>query len=195
MLLPLASLCLYSFIAITSPAISAQQIDLFSLLPPTEPGLPSIGDLTSGPRVNTTTPLYASKPDVQCWPTNVPGHPVSLRPVVVSDYFQAVHKRMVQDDAMIPRLWDLGRDGIIQYVENEARVALKVPWPPSQQAFQPIIIAHMAALIADKCLREETGYFGGRVYLYPGKSDFRVVVASPTDPSASKSTVSIPTIA
>lgn len=179
MLSSLASLLFFCLIDGTIAAPSSQSSDLFSILGPSESGLPSSGNSTSSPQ-----DLYASRLDVKCFATPTPGAALRLRRIAVSDYFQAVQKIMVQDDAMISRLWNLGPDATVQYVEKGVRIGMNVPWPPSPRRLQPIYIAHAAAVIAEKCLREETGYLGGHVKSPLGNDDtVRIVLASPTRPS------------
>ena len=173
---------------------SAPQLDLFSLLSSVGMEPSSTNNSPSNLHPNLSTTSLDSNLAVQCYLAPRPGAPVLLQPVLVGAYFQAVHLAMIETNAMIPRTWDLGPDAKVQYVVNNVNVAMKVPWPPTDRVFQPIFAAHAAALIAETCLTQRWGYLGGSVLLYPPSDDFRVVVASPANPSINVPGVSTPAI-
>lgn len=85
---------------------------------------------------------------------------------------------MLEDDAMTPLQWDIPPRGSVQWIYEQVIIAMGSPRPRSLQVFQPILIARAAAFIADKCLREQTGYLGGQTFLGSG-GEFRVALASP----------------
>lgn len=116
-------------------------------------------------------PLNASIPIIQCF-TNPETHPV-LRRIVVNDYYETLQKIMIEDGAMTPRQWDNPPRRSVQAMANQVIIAMNSPRPRSLQVFQPILIARAAASIADKCLREKTGYFGGQTFLGSGGAYFR----------------------
>ena len=159
---------------------SIQAVDLFSRLPTPTLSSPMVENSTLSMQLTTYTAPRTMA--AECWTL-----PQGIRPVIVGDYFLAVQQIMVMRGSMIPQTWNLGPAASVQWVKNNVHIALQVPWPPDGRVFQPIFIAHAAALIAEKCLTLPFGYLGGQVDLYPGSEQrYRVVVVSPLPMTSSK---------
>lgn len=162
--------------------ISLVALSLIASLFPT-PAFPASPPLqidcsSSQLQMNLSSPFNASNLVVQCFHNPAPPASPYLRPIVIDDYFEILQKIMVQDDAMLQRRWNLGPSGTGQWKVNQAVLGLCAPWPPSTDIFQTVLVAHAAALIADRCLREDEGYLGGQTWLGL-RGTFRIVLLSP----------------
>lgn len=169
---------LLSKIIIATPSgslVISSASDLFNISPLLVPPSPD--------RSTMSTLLNVSTPIIQCFTNPAETLPV-VRRIVIDDYCEVLQKIMIEDDAMTPRQWDIPPRGSVHWMDNQVIIAMSSPRPRSLQIFQPILIARAAALIADKCLREQTGYLGGQAFLGSG-GEFRVALASPIIPQTS----------
>ena len=94
--------------------------------------------------------------------------------VVLDDYYRTVDQILLREDAMIPRQWVLGpsRARSVIWEKNGCSVILTAEKSiRTQQPFPIILVAHVAASIAKKCITEVFSYRGGQAILLndPGK--------------------------
>ena len=93
-----------------------------------------------------------------------------FRPTSKINYFAAVQEILTRQDVLVPRLFYLGPDprlrwewlgGTMRGDERECGIVLANQLPLTTDAFPLVLVAHVAALIADRCVTEENGYAGG----------------------------------
>lgn len=119
------------------------------------------GNETAYADFNSSTTLDAYSLQIICLTQpKPPARPIFNR-VNIEDYYRAVDKVLVLDNAMSDRTWNLGPNAKAIWDFGGAVVGLKVPYPTTSEKFPPIVVAHAAALIARKCVTSYQGYLGG----------------------------------
>lgn len=100
------------------------------------------------------------------------------RPILMDDYYQAVQQILIRDDALLPQHFRLGPEGSVRqdyyWQGGQAAIALFSGQPLRTDAFPIIVVAHVAALIADKCVTEAEGYLGGYARVGPNRGSVGV---------------------
>ena len=95
------------------------------------------------------------------------------RPILISDYYQAVQQILIRDDALLPQHFRLGPEGSVRqdyyWQGGQAAIAFFNRQPLRTDAFPIIAVAHVAALIADNCVTEAQGYLGGYARVGPNR--------------------------
>ena len=125
--------------------------------------------------VNTTTPdhdptsnaslsLNASNLEISCF-----DHVPSFLPVNMANYFAAVQQILLREDALVPRPFYLGPSLEMRWewkggaIGDDRRciIVLYNKLPLLTDKFPIILIAQVAAMIADRCITAATSYAGG----------------------------------
>ena len=95
------------------------------------------------------------------------------RPIPIDDYYQAVQQILIRDDALLPQHFRLGPEGSVRqdyyWQGGQAAIAFFSSQPLRTDAFPIISVAHVAALIADKCVTEAQDYLGGYARVGPNR--------------------------
>ena len=95
------------------------------------------------------------------------------RPILLTDYYQAVQQILIRDDALLPQHFRLGPEGSerqdYHWQGGQAAIAFFSGQPLRTDALPIILVAHVAALIADTCVTEARGYLGGYARIGPKK--------------------------
>lgn len=92
-----------------------------------------------------------------------------FNPTSKANYFDAVQKILRRGDALVSRPYYLGPSPRLRWQwfggpkgdERACRIVLGSQSPRLTDEFPLILVAHVAALIADRCVTEENGYAGG----------------------------------
>ena len=121
---------------------------------------------------NASSQLGASGIKVSCF-ENIPG----INPTTTFNYYQAVQKILIRDDALVPRNFYLGPSpeqrwrwsGGLVRGGFECTIALGNQQPLLTDLFPVILVAHVAALIAKECITEVKGFVGGWASPGPGR--------------------------
>ena len=97
----------------------------------------------------------------------------AYRPVLMTDYYQAVQQILIRDDALLPQHFRLGPEGSRRqdyyWRGGQTAIAFFNGQPLRTDAFPIILVAHIAALIADACVTEAQGYLGGYARIGPNR--------------------------
>ena len=97
----------------------------------------------------------------------------AYRPILVTDYYQAVQQILIRDDALLPQHFRLGPEGSVRqdyyWQGGQAAIAFFSSQPLRTDAFPIIVVAHVAALIADNCVTEAQGHLGGYARIGPNR--------------------------
>ena len=161
-------------------------IAFYAIIPQTQPrsvwaDILSING-ANAPVINSTSKmslLNASSPEVSCF-DNIPG----FKPVNMANYFAAVQQILVREDAFVQRQFYLGPTHGVRWEwrggargdAHECVVVLFNKDPLLTDAFPIMLIAHVAALIADVCITERRSYAGG--WASPGNNRGLVAVVN-----------------
>ncbi|CAD6592205.1 MAG: hypothetical protein ASARMPREDX12_005884 [Alectoria sarmentosa] len=121
--------------------------------------------------------LNASNPTIVCFDT-IRG----VKSINMANYFEAVQQVLIRDDAIVPRQFNLGptRDRQFNWLggptgdKHEAVIVLSYTEPLLTALFPIILVAHVAALIANECITEAKGYAGGWASLGPTRGSVGV---------------------
>lgn len=119
------------------------------------------GNDTTYPDFNISTSLDAYYLKITCLTQPKPPARPTFNRVNIEDYYRAVDKVLVLDNAMTDRVWNLGPNRKAIWDYGGAVLGLQVPYPTASEKFPPIVVAHAAALIARKCVTSVQGYLGG----------------------------------
>ena len=97
----------------------------------------------------------------------------AYRPILMADYYEAVQQILIRDDALLPQHFRLGPEGSerqdYHWQGGQAAIAFFSGQPLRTDAFPIVLVAHVAALIADTCITEARGYLGGYARIGPNK--------------------------
>ena len=97
----------------------------------------------------------------------------TYRPILMTDYYQAVQQILIRDDALLPQHFRLGPEGSVRqdyyWQGGQAAIAFFSSQPLRTDAFPIIAVAHVAALIAHKCITEAEGELGGYARVGPNR--------------------------
>ena len=164
--------------AILPPAQNeASMINLLSSdypVPPSE-------SLLSNVKLNASSLLNVSAIKIDCF--NVGRE---FRPTSLFSFYEAVQQILLRNDAMVPRQFFLGPKsedqwkwaaGSGEYV-HKCTITFANLRPLLTDKFPIILVAHIAALITDKCVTEEEKFMGGWASAGPGRG---VVAVSNVD--------------
>ena len=107
-----------------------------------------------------------------------------LKPINMANYFEAVQQILIRDDALVPRQFYLGPSpndkwkwvGGRDSDDEQCLVVLANELPLLTDLFPIILVAHVAAQIAESCITAGKGYKGG--YAHPGPHRGVVVVGN-----------------
>lgn len=159
-------LCLSGPLITISAASPTLQTVNTSLLDLSENGILAAGSSNNATlRVDSDTfpALNSSNSPIRCY---APPLPPDM--VVINDYYRAVDKILVREDAMIPREWYPGPmpSQRVTWTTGTCRIELWAEKYTRTPPFPVIYIAHAAAVIARECLTEAHGYRGGFVIMY-----------------------------
>lgn len=121
--------------------------------------------------------LNASDPTIVCF-DKIRG----VRSINMANYFEAVQQILIRDDAIVPRQFNLGPSLDRQFNwlggptgdEHETVIVLSYTQPLLTALFPIILVAHVAALIANECITEAKGYAGGWASLGPTRGSVGV---------------------
>ena len=125
------------------------------------------------PSINTTIPdhsipsnasLVASNLDITCF-DNVP----DFLPVTMANYFAAVQQILIREDALVPRPFYLGPSPEVRWEwtggatgdDHQCIIVLFNTRPLLTDPFPIMLIAQVAAMIADDCITARKNYAGG----------------------------------
>lgn len=159
--------------------------------------VPQVGSSSPWPRallhINTTTITLNDKPvsnassassasnfNIYCF-DDVPG----FLPVTMANYFAAVQQILIREDAMVPRQFWLGPSlemrwewtGGTRGDDDQVNIVLFSKAPILTDAFPLMLVAQVAAMIADACITAMRSYAGG--WASPGVGRGTVAVVNP----------------
>ena len=169
------TLLFYFTITIHASAPQAQSGNMYADMLSSSDGITLNGNSTLS-LININTPSNLSIPQitVSCF------DPSDFQPTSKAYYLEAVQKILIREDAFLPRifflspiqrfLWEGGPWGD----PKECGIVIGNQRPMFTDYFPFILIAHVAALIAEQCINEENGYAGG--WASPGYRKGIVVV-------------------
>lgn len=123
---------------------------------------------------NASSPLNASEYAIRCHTSPVP--------VAMADYYEAVQKILIRDDAMVPLNFEIGPapDTSFRWLGGQASIAFFSLQPLVTDEMPIILVAHVAALIADECISGEGGHAaGGYAHIGSHRGIVGVTVGSP----------------
>ena len=147
--------------AILPPAQS--EASMISILSSDDTVTPS-ESLLSNVKLNASSFLNVSAIKIDCF--NMGG---DLGPTSLFSYYEAVQQILLRDDAMVPRQFFLGPKaedqwhwsaGSGEYV-HKCTITFANLQPLLTEKFPIVLVAHIAALITDKCVTEEEKFMGG----------------------------------
>ena len=120
-----------------------------------------VSNLTSGANNNLSSPNDVSFYPIRCF--ELPPAPPRPERVALVDYYEAVQKTLVRVDSMIalPRTFGPIANPDYTWTGGTCQILLWAPETIVTDPFPIILVAHVAALIADKCLHEDTDHLGG----------------------------------
>ena len=134
--------------------------------------------LLSNVKLNASSLLNASDIDVKCFVPDQDFSPTSL-----PSYHEAVQQILLRADAMVPRQFYLGLKPEDQWKwsaglgeHDKCTITFANLQPVLTDKFPIILVAHIAALVADECLTEAKGFMGG--YASPGPRKGFVAVSN-----------------
>ena len=104
-------------------------------------------------------------------------------PIVMDDYYKAIQKILITPDATIPHQWFLANDPdhTIRWYSNTCGIFLGAR-DFGEFWIAPVEVAHIAAIIADDCLTDETQYLGGVVAAEVPQGRIMVLLGAKVDP-------------
>ena len=121
--------------------------------------LPTVrSNTTLGLVTNASSVLNASEFFIECSiesPTR--------RPIPIADYYEVVQQILIRDDALVPRRFNLGPsyDKQLHWRAGQCVIFFFDHRPMLTDAIPIIVVAHVAALIANDCITGARGYKGG----------------------------------
>ena len=165
-------------LAILPPAQT--EASMFSILSTDNPVTPN-ESLLSNVKFNASSFLNVSAIKIDCFNKGRDFSPTSL-----FSYYEAVQQILLMNDAMVPRQFFLGPKaedqwkwsaGSGEYV-HKCTITFANLQPLLTDKFPIVLVAHVAALITDKCVTEEERFMGGWASAGPGRG---VVAVSNVD--------------
>lgn len=178
---PTAACLLFLFYTARTICAAAIPKHLFGLLASFSEGdaLPTIrSNATLGLAFDASLLLNASDFAITCFIASP-----HLRSIPKIDYYEAVEKILIRDDALVPKRFELGPGGRgrrnFLWRGGDCDIDFFNPEPLRTDAFPIILIAHVAALIADECLTEAKGYLGGHSNMGPTRGVVSVINPNP----------------
>ena len=170
-------------IALTLTSVCYLTSTTYAILPPAQSETSMISLLSSGNlmkpsesllsnvKLNVSSLLNASDVDVKCF---VPDQEFS--PTFLPSYYEAVQQILSRTDAMVPRQFFLGLKPEDQWnwsgglgEHDKCTITFANLQPLLTDEFPIILVAHIAALVADKCVTEAAGFMGGHASPGPRK--------------------------
>lgn len=94
--------------------------------------------------------------DIRCFADPLPPAPSRHPSIVVNDYLNALEEIVVENDALSVVSWTFMPNERKTWTSNQCRIAV---WAPSyvqrtvSGVFQPVVVAHLAAKIAQECFK------------------------------------------
>ena len=121
-------------------------------------------DTTLNAMLNASSYFNSSGNDVGCW-----GKDTNFPTTNLANYFQAVQQILIRNDVLIPRQFYLGPApeqrwrwrGASTGDQHQCLIVLANKLPLLTEPFPIILVAHVAAVIADRCITEAEGFAGG----------------------------------
>ncbi|KAM0805894.1 hypothetical protein BDR22DRAFT_816765 [Usnea florida] len=164
---------LHTVRTMTATAVPYQSSDVWSealqgvVLPNTS------SNTTLGLVLGESPLLNASEMKITCLATTR-----AYRPILINDYYQAVQQILIRDDALLPQHFRLGPEGSerqdYHWQGGQAIIAFFSSQALRTDAFPIILVAHVAALIADTCVTTARGYLGGYARIGPNRGSVGV---------------------
>lgn len=101
----------------------------------------------------------------------------------MADYYEAVQQILIRDDAIVPRRFELGPSGEKQFKWRGGQCVIGFfdNQPLLTDAIPIVLVAHVAALIANDCINEAKGYGGGYAHIGPNLGFVAVTQFMPPD--------------
>ena len=158
----------------TTYAILSQaqtEASISSMLSSDNPITPS-QSLLSSVKLNASSFLNVSAIRIECFNIGPDFSPTSL-----FSYYEAVQQILLRDDALVPRQFFLGPKaedkwiwsaGSGQFV-HKCTITFANLQPLLTDKFPIVLVAHVAALITDKCVTEAEDFMGGWASAGPGR--------------------------
>ena len=118
----------------------------------------------NNPTLNASLSIDASNLEISCF-----DHVPTFLPVNMANYFAAVQQILLREDALVPRPFYLGPSLDVRWewtggaIDDDRRciIVLYNKLPLLTDMFPIILIAQVAAMIADKCITAASSYAGG----------------------------------
>ncbi|KAF6218140.1 hypothetical protein HO133_006099 [Letharia lupina] len=111
--------------------------------------------------------------------------PPPRQPITLAAYYEAVQKILIRDDAFFPRRFELGPGGKnLRWQGGQCVIAFFNNQPLKTDAIPIILVAHVAALIANECITEAKGYLGGVAQIGPSRGTVGVFHTVPSGSEA-----------